>query len=38
LDPPLRAIATNGNKGPNANPNLVADLRKFVMETVGAKA
>ena len=35
---PLRAIATNGNKGPNANPNLVADLRKFVMETVGAKA
>jgi hypothetical protein len=34
----LRAIVTNGNKGTNSNPNLVADLRKFVMEQVGATA
>lgn len=35
---PLRAIVTNGNKGTNSNPTLVADLRKFVTDFVGAKA
>jgi hypothetical protein len=35
---PLRDIVTNGNRGTNANPNLVADLRKFVTSFVGAAA
>jgi hypothetical protein len=34
----LRDIVTNGNKGTNSNPNLVADLRKFVINFVGAPA
>jgi len=33
---PLRDIVTNKGRGPN--PNLIADLRKFVMDQVGATA
>jgi hypothetical protein len=35
---PLRDIVTNGNKGTNSNPNLVADVRKFVAGQVGVAA
>ena len=36
LGAPLRDIVTNKGRGPN--PNLIADLRKFVMDQVGATA